>query len=388
MREDNIFKVGPVVDGESLIGYNDVYKKIRRDTLSNNGNLSLVGLHRMGKTSLIKKLHSEAKKTCADIIPIFVNLQELVPDGNNSLFDSLLTYIADEVNARLLRLKDAEQCSEFCYVYEKFKKAAYGGMNFRSAFKNLFEELKPLNLRVLLSLDEFDAAENIFKTNADFELFRILADSDYAITLIFISRRRLYMIEHKNENNSTFHSTFPETPLTGFDNDDINLLLDILKQNYDISLEGDKLERVKYYAGCSPYIYSAFCHEMVEEKIKGRNNFDPDEIYKKNITSIVTDYAEVLYQRLKTDGHLSKILGILFGPSFNVTRSDLDLLAFLGYLNVDCNDGDYYQALSGYFTDFLRNQNYLDDSWKNLIAVEKLMKSLLIEVFPALNDED
>ena len=60
MRQDNIFKVGSVVSSESLIGYRDEYKHLRRDILGNRGNLSLVGLPRMGKTSLMKKLHDDA----------------------------------------------------------------------------------------------------------------------------------------------------------------------------------------------------------------------------------------------------------------------------------------------------------------------------------------
>lgn len=62
MRQDNIFKVGSVVSSENLIGYRDEYKRFCRDILGNRVNLSLVGLPRMGKTSLIKKLHDEAKK--------------------------------------------------------------------------------------------------------------------------------------------------------------------------------------------------------------------------------------------------------------------------------------------------------------------------------------
>ena len=386
MRQDNIFKVGDVVDGESLIGYNEVYRKLQRNILYNKGNLALVGLHRMGKTSLIKKLHKEAKNTDAAIIPVFVNLQELVACDNQNFFDSLLIYVAEKVKGGLARRRRLDQCENFCCEFDEFAAARPGGTAFRDSFKRLFEEIKDLNMHVLLSMDEFDSAERIFKTTADYELFRSLAAPDYAVSLVFISRRRLYMIEKKNENNSTFHSAFRENPLVGFSDEDVQLLFETLKINYDICLAPDQMERIKYYAGRSPYIYSAFCHELVEEKICGQNSFDPDEIYKKNITSIVTDYAEVLYQRLQTDGHLAKLLGILFGPSFNVTQSDRDLLGFMGYLS-DLNDGDYYQALSGYFTDFLRNKYFVDDSWKNIIDVEKLMKSLILEAFPNLDDE-
>lgn len=387
MRQDNIFKVGDVVEGDSLIGYEEDYRKLCRAILYNKGNLALVGLHRMGKTSLMKKMNNEVKNTDTTIIPIFINLQEVVSCDSNSRFDSLLTYIAEELKENLERRLDFAQCDDLNYAFGKFEAAPVGSMTFRTSFKKLFAEIKNLNLHVLLSLDEFDSAEEIFRSNADYELFRSLADPSYALSLVFISRRRLYMIEKKNENNSTFHSTFPENPLVGFSNDDVRLLFETLEANYDIRLSPDQKARIRYYAGRSPFIYSAFCHEIVEEKFSGKESFDPDELYKKNITSKLTDYAEVLFKRLKTDGHLPKLLGILFGPSLNVTRSDKDLLFFMGYLSDENTDGDYYLALSGYFTDFLRNRYFADDSWKNIIAVEKLMKSLVVETYPSFDEE-
>lgn len=384
MREDNIFKVGDVVEGESLIGYEDFYKKLRRAILDHRGNLALVGLHRMGKTSLIEKLHAEAEISSPTTIPVFINLNEF---ENKTPFDVFLMHIAKQVRDGLSCRRDLDQCENFCRVFDKLEKAPNGGMAFRMPFKDLFKEIKKLGMHVLLSLDEFDAAEKVFETNADFELFRSLANPAYAISLVFISRRRLYMIEKKNENNSTFHAAFRESPLVGFSDEDVNLVFETLEKNYDICLPPEQIERIKYYAGRSPYIYSAFCYELVEEKIGGKNSFDADEIYKKEVTSTVTAYADTLYERLKNDGHLSKILGILFGPSINVTQSDKDLLSFMGYLSDEPDAEDHYQALSGYFTDFLHSRYSADDSWKNIIEVEKLMKSLVMDAFPTF-DED
>ena len=386
MREENIFKVGDVVEGESLIGYEKFYRKLRRDILINRGNLSLVGLHRMGKTSLMKKLHEEATDYSRDIIPIFVNLQELVAYENRTPFESLLMYVAEEVKESLSWRRDLDQCKNFCLTFDKMARAR-GGMSFRTPFKDLFKEIKKLGMHVLLSLDEFDAAEKIFETNADYELFRSLADPAYAVGLVFISRRRLYMIEKKNENNSTFHSAFREMPLTGLDEDDVKLFFATLERNYEISLPREQIERIKYYAGRSPYIYSAFCHELVEKKIGGQETFDADEIYKRDITSTVTAYADVLYQRLQSDGHLAKLHGILFGPVIGVTQSDKDLLSFMGYLSDESDIGGHFQALSSYFTDFLHDKYFFDDSWKNIIDVEKLMKALVAEDFPALDEK-
>lgn len=400
MRNDNIFKTGDVVKGESLIGYEEVYRKLQRSILVNRGNLAFVGLPRMGKTSLLKKLYDEAKKSYKEIVPVFVNMAELVGE-DKPLFDSLLIYIAEEIQDELEQRLSQDRCENFCYVMNKFQKARFNDEStFRKSFKKLFKELENLNMRALVILDEFDSAEKVFETHADYELFRSLADPDYAISLVFISRRRLYMIEKKNINNSTFHGAFKESPLRGFGAQDSTLLFEALKNNYDIELLPEQRERIFYYAGRSPYIYSAFCHELVEKKINGQTSFDIDEIYKDELASLITTYSEDLYERLEFDGHLSKIIGILFGPSINITRSDEDLLSFMGYLTTQgdkdllssmgylnlTSDNEYYQALSGYFTDYLHNKHYVDDSWGNIIALEKLMKKLALEAFQSFDE--
>ena len=161
-----------------------------------------------------------------------------------------------------------------------------------------------------------------------------------------------------------------------------------MKNDYEIDLPPNQKKRLHYYAGCSPYIYSAFCHELVEKKFSGQNSFDIDDIYKNDLVSRLTDYAKDLFERLQNDGHLSNLLGVLFGPSINITPSDIDLLFFMGYLNEDLNNGDDYQALSGYFTDYLHNIHYVDDSWHNLISLEKQMKKLILDAFPSFEESD
>lgn len=386
MRKDNIFKVGEVVSGESLIGYRDEYKRLCRDVLDNRGNLSLVGLPRMGKTSLMQKLHNEAKKNYPQFIEIFINLQELVPDEKFP-FDFLLKYIVEKIEYKANRRLKSEECEDF-YVLKKFKDSLAGSMYLRDSFKDLFEELKSLNLHVLLSFDEFDAAEKFFKTNADYELFRTLANANYAVSLVFISRRRLYMIEKKNDNNSTFHGAFPEKHLTGFSDEDLRTVFDILQNEYDICLEPAGQERIRYYAGRSPFICSALCHELVEKKIDGQDFLDVDKIYGENVASTVINYSNDLFNRLKNDGHLSKLIGILFGPSIDVTQRDKDLLTFMGYLSEDKRTGKNYLALSEFFTDYLHNIHYVADSWKNILAVDKLIKSLIADNFPSLDETD
>ena len=297
----------------------------------------------------------------------------------DSPFDELLSVIVHQLNKKFKNKKidlNKNKYKNLSEILDEFKNAKVGEMVYRNAFKDIFSELKYLKLHVILTLDEFDSAEEIFKSPADYELFRTLVNPEYAITLILISRRQLYMIEKQNENNSVFHAAFQKKTISGLTDNDIerfheNLLL------YDIELNDEQKNRINYYAGRSPYIYSAFCHQLVDRKIDGQNNFNVDEIFKQDLTDTVNNYAEVAYNRLKTDNQLSKLIGILFGPMINVTRQDKDALISMGYLTDKTDESKNYIALSEYWTDFLKEKNYCDDSWKNLISTEKKLKKII-----------
>ena len=196
------------------------------------------------------------------------------------------------------------------------------------------------------------------------------------------------MIEKKNETNSVFSAAFPKEAISGLTKDDAALFIEILKSQYDIELSEHQKKRIDYYAGRSPYIYSEFCHRLVERKLNGQNDFDIDEIYKKYSASTVIEYADVLFSRLEHDNHVAKLAEILFGPRMNVTRQDVDMFYWMGYLSEQTENFGNYEALSGYWTDFFRNKHFVDDSWKNIISLEKLIKSIVSESLNLDDDAD
>lgn len=58
----------------------------------------------------------------------------------------------------------------------------------------------------------------------------------------------------------------------------------------------------------------------------------------------------------------------------------------MGYLTSDNTRDEFYLALSGYFTDFLHTKYYCEDSWQNIIEVEKLMKKIVTQSFIPLDE--
>ena len=417
IRTDNIFKVGGIVEGESLIGYEKEYKKLRQKILDERKNILFVGLPKTGKTSLIKKLHQEAKSK-NNLIEIFIsNLQEFASKENP--FAAFLFDIAEKIRNELPKLINikTKNASDFYAGFDELQKCCISHdyeKHFKDTFKKLFQKIKRLGMHVLLSVDEFDSAEKIFKDGADYNIFEALRKPEYAINVVLISTRQK---KKSSENVSVLNvlfvpseflklisekydvSTRSETiSLEGFsDGDssrDIELIFSILKREYSIHLSAVQIKQIRYYAGRSPYIYSAFCYHIVKEKLQsGKNSFDIEKIYKDNVEPIIADYTKVLYTLLENDGQLDKINNILF-DSENCNEESKNIRQFIsiGYLKESNLKSERHQVLSSYFTDYLRKQ-YLSqysskDIAKNILNVHKLMKIIILKSFRDLTEDE
>ena len=385
MQEDieNIFKVGSPVEGDSFIGCEDVLNHLRRNIFINKNSLSLVGMHRMGKTSLMTRIHKEAEEI-ENLIPVFLDIKKY-DRGTDSDYDEMLVGII-KILERRIKTKNfisAEQCN----FIETFQNSVFGTNDFREKFQNVFEELKELGFRILLTLDEFDSAENIFKQPADYELFRELVNFKYGTSLVLISRRQLHMIEKKNESGSVFYGAVTKFPqIIGFSDRDVANFRNILAERYEIHLSDEHMEKIHYYAGNSPYIYSFFGFNLVELKQDNVEKIDIDNIYKINAATVM-QYSEIIYNRLKIDGHLFKLIGVILGPKIDVTRQDIDILGSMGYLNL--TQEGYNEIVSGYFTDYVKSKHIEGgDSWKNIIGVDTALKDLIKKEYGEISYDD
>ena len=413
IRADNIFKVGDVVAGESLIGYEKFYQKLREKILDERKSIFCVGLPKTGKTSLIKKLHKEAASN-DKLIEIFIgNLQEFASKENP--FAAFLFSIAEKVKKELSeRDCNKKTVGKFYANFDELQKLYHDDQKrFLNSFKRLFQEIKILNMHVLLSVDDFDSAEIIFKDSKCNTVFDALAEPKYAINTVLILNYRekeseknsitlrglhisdfLPLLSEKFSLTCDIRINFETINIKVFSDDDINVTFNILKTAYNIDLSAIQIEQIRYYAGCFPYMYSAFCYNIVKEKLQsGKNSFDIEEIYKDNIEPIISDYTENLCKVLKLGGNLDEIRDILFDSKNNDDEwHDIDRFLRIGYLKEFHLNGDRYQALSGHFTDYLRKQ-YLsqyssEDVAKNILNLHKLLKTIILKSFRELKEEE
>ena len=54
-------------------------------------------------------------------------------------------------------------------------------------------------------------------------------------------------------------------PINGFEQEDLNDFFYALKDKYDIELNEYSRERLNYYCGQSPYLFSMFAYDIVDD---------------------------------------------------------------------------------------------------------------------------
>jgi len=346
MIRKNVFQVGNIVSGESFIGRRDILEVVRERALSAGemGSMSLVGLTRTGKSSVVFNACDPAVLREFGIIYVLIDLNEEV--DYISFWKSVVSEIHDQVY-NIFRLEDRRLYGFFeqieqCVRYEKLK----------TLLKNLFKQLKALHRPVLLVIDEFDGATKVFERNKHyFELLRTLTSypMTYGLTAIVVSRRSLHVIEECTPGNSTFHGIYEAKPISGFLDDDMVIYYTVL-ESYDIFLDDEQKKLLQFYCGRLPYLLSLFGSHLVEAKLKC-DEFPSMEFISNKLSYAIHRYHEDVLNQLVHDQHLDLLINLLEGKA--VASEIIEMFKEMGLV------GDYYgtpYTVTPHFTAYLQKR--------------------------------
>lgn len=374
-KTENVFCIGPQVFGESFIGRREEIKFYQDwffESSKRTGGISLVGLARSGKSSLINNAFFKINRDASHAIYIYMDLKEMSGESYYSMWFS----VVHKIENVLLKKKIFDEATD--YYISKFLKleeaSEYSWPRFMNSLKGVFEVLSESEIKVLLVFDEFDEAQSIFQSETSYyELLRTLFTA-YKYNMLYpilISRRELHVIEGSTYRSSTLHGAVDSRYLKGFNSTDMHLYYEKLLQ-YDIDLNSEQKNKIAYYVGNSAYLLSIIGHRLVEAKLTGKE-IDIDEIFY-NSCHKVNDYYRSLIKYLEADGNLRKIIPFVLGPRIGVNGMDKEELINLGYLK---NQGECFVAISEYFCQFLHWTTVDVSIWDNIINVEKKIKLML-----------
>lgn len=382
MRNDNIFITGGEVSGDSMIGYKEKIDSLTRlieQRLDATGGIYVYGLYRMGKSSLLKHIIPLIEKNYSNLICIHLDLNVFNTNNQNS-YAEFLEAIILELEDKLDELTDIDLTK----VKEKisvFKNDDMLSIKYRLSFYKIFTFIKKAGLKVLLVIDEFDSAKDVFTCKADFELFReLVASKDYSVCLVTVSRQELSLIENVNPNNSSFKGVMHPFQIKGFDNDDIKEYRRILEEFYNYALSDQEITTITYYSGSSPYILSCIGYEIADSQLLGKETCIEDILNSTAILSKIGGFHDSIFKCLENDkdrngvNFAEKLASVIIGPSFLASNEDVKLLISMNYL---IDTGTEYLAFSHAFKKYLIEMSYSNDVLNNFDMLEKKMKVLL-----------
>ncbi len=335
---------GRIVHGDRFIGRATIVSKIENRIIHPDipGTLAIIGMHRIGKSSLAHKVIIEQKEnlTKKGILPIWIGVSSY--DLPSDFFHVLVKTSVREMK-KLGCLSDTVQ--ELGDNVLDTEDSWY-------EIKDFFTEVKQLGYQILFILDEFDHARHLFKGNTAFQRLRELADHpDYGFSLVLTSRRSIRDVERSAGSSSPFHNIFQVQRLGMFNDDDLAIYFSRFS-DIGILISNEQREQVLYYCGSHPYLLEMLGWEIVEMfRHNQEQSIDVDKAADAILQSIFVHYDDMI-RLLREEDTLNKLLQILFGPAIDVKPTDVTELENYGLIK-SVNE-DPYVAYSEHFHDYLK----------------------------------
>jgi hypothetical protein len=368
---ENIFQIGGQASARSFIGRKKIVRAFQRQIIDSSGNaaISIVGLTRVGKSSLILNVLDEVKIREKGYLYIKI----VLADSENyiAFWKEIIVSIQNEMIYYNIQDRNIDRAIS---AIRKSPNDNDGYTVCRSPIKEVFKKLRVLGRTIIMVIDEFDRAQTIFEGKTHyFDFLRtICSDGDYSVKTILISRRSINIIENCTHQNSSFHGIFQNNTLTGFNDEDLLDYYGALDM-YGVSLTDNQKDRLRYYCGRLPYLLSIFGFYIVEGRLNGEVETDIDQIFNANSNSIIQYYSDIKRQ-LENDNHIEKLLGFILGPKLYIAKNDEIVLRSLGLLE---NYGDRYYAICPHFNDYIASLNLSFPIWDSIMNTEKTLKHLI-----------
>ena len=285
-----MFKVGPPVTGKDFIGRDDEMSTVL-SAMRNGNNISIYGMARIGKTSLIKEAMRRIEEQ-PDILPLPASFFRfsLTREKENrfDFFNELFYFFLD-------RCTEEQQSDR--RIAQSVKQLTADNNNQRvshahhiSFYKRYFELHKE---EVWIVIDEMDYANEALGSCIE-DLREILNAFPDNIHVINISRLSLTAIFPRDTPGSNYPGVISKNiAIRGFDKKGMEKYRTALENKAaeeNMTLTEEMWNALLYYGGCIPYYLAILSNQLLETP-----STDPDKLY------LNTKYAETLnywYQSL------------------------------------------------------------------------------------------
>jgi viroplasmin and RNaseH domain-containing protein len=361
------FIVGSVASGRKFIGRKEYLKKIAPVMRhSTNGCISVTGLPRIGKTSIVQMVLRTYSK---GVLPVYVNLASMT-----SFFD-LWMKICQEI---FILLDGQGVLFAFEQYQEKISSVCRQNNyeELRECLIVFFKELAKEKYKCVIAIDEFDhVLKKVFGdkeecgTYLNFMRDLFSQRSDVRLSLIVISRRDVASIEGRISAGSTFHGVFGDNiiGIWGFNDNDYERYLQILRNN-KINHSPKTINFIEVFGGRFPYLLAQVGNYLCENK----DNAGSIVQFSRNQGMI--NYYKDLIEILKRENYYETMIKIFIGPKYDLKQFEVETLINMGYVFDLVENGikkkrSISKDFTHYFHDVLINEDNTN-IWPNLNETE------------------
>lgn len=378
---------GGIVEGSRFVGRINAIKAIHTRVLGSSfGNLAIMGLPRIGKSSLAWNALMVDKKKYAE--------QKILVERLN--IGSIKS--AKEFYIRLMdkTLPNVRNLSFELYNQLLEARKAFNETNSESEIEYFFALVRQNNYRLIYILDEFDNVTKFFKLE-DFQLLRELSISpESKICLVTISRRTIQELEPENGAISNFYGVFSDLHLKLFDNFELFSYWERIK-NLGINIQDEYMREVQFFVGSHP-----FWLDIVNYNIfNGLTNTDKTSLellsdVSSELKKTLWDNYDDIIELMNKEGLKSQFIQAVVGPVVNLSQMGIERLAKYGLLFpvlAKQKYGDYfhrlveenlaketdisYNSISQHLNDYLKQKEVEFDIWGLWNEAEHSVRNLI-----------
>ncbi len=334
---------GGIVTGDRFIGRKNELTAIQNRLLGQSfGNLAIMGLPRIGKSSLAYNALMTGRDVLVQkkIIPLRINMGDV--NSAENFFSKMIYDLDDDLTAVEDLVKENLKA-----VTQRLSTENSYGIERNRLIKEYFKTLKQAQFRIIYILDEFDAVRKYFKLH-DFQFLRELSyNPDTKIGLLTVSRRALKEIEPENGAISNFYQIFTDLYLGMYDDLDLNEYWQRFFNGHLKITETDK-KKIYQIAGRHPFLLDLFNFHLL-------NNFQDDisraiESTKKSIQLTILNNYKTIIDLLKEENLDSKLLQMAIGPVYDITITEAEKIERYQLVKIENN---IYKAFSEDFHTYL-----------------------------------
>jgi hypothetical protein len=349
---------GKIVTGVRYIHRTDIEQQILNRIRGNrSASISIVGLPRMGKSTLVHHVLFHEKLSEKDI-PILINVS--VFNTAQDFFIGFISAVYDYfIENDLLSL-------EIKRKYENINTDQF--LNF-SKVQSFFKTISK-NYHLIVGLDEFDHSRKLFKEfDVGFNWLRDLAyQPETNISFVFVSRRLVFDLE-ANIGSSTLSNILRDPIFVSSMTDlEIEQYFRVASTHASVSISKKDQDNLLQFAGNVPYWLDLLMMDYdanrlsIEQLINNKENFFYELFL--NILNILEELQL-----------LDKLYQIYQGPIINTTLMDLELLKKYGVISK--NDEQQVSLISIGFKKFIDTNPKHIEIYPTLELFEKNLKKVI-----------